>query len=141
MAITCVSIVAGCSATDAQKDFSGTWTLAADDSFQEAKLIFEDDGTFLAVGWPRNLECAEFGRASSPSRIDWVNTVEIHGIWEPGANNDVIFRTQDFACNGAPQLEYPPLFEWLQGKPATRFRLYLNGFNDEWNFVTFNRVS
>ena len=145
-AIAIAIILTSCTAvrtsnTLAGTDFVGLWELSTNQSESVVQLLLNEDGTFVTSGWPRNLACKPYGEAASASDIDWVHTVEMRGVWKPGRQYDMYFNTSDFTCSGSPQLEPPSLMEVLHGEGASRLRLYLNGFNDEWNFVTFKKVS
>lgn len=125
------------------EDAIGTWILKRPGVITEAKLVIEDDGTFVASNWPRNLACdalpgsgqGAWGHATKTEDIDWEQTVSIDGLWDTFENFRVSLDAGEYGCSDVPQL-----WKTDNSDSSLELRFYLNGIDDEWNFVSFSKA-
>lgn len=140
-----VLLLTGCSNNDIawranESDVVGTWIADVQGVDSAAKLIVEVDGTFVATDWPQNLSCVarQVTGRGSPNNIgavEWNDTVTVHGSWSLEKPNMILLLSTEGHCSDGPQL-----WNSFLGEQEFALRFYLDGFDDEWNFVTFKKA-
>lgn len=154
-----VGFLSGCSDgrglfwSDQESDFVGVWVPDLDGVESDASVEFRSNGDFSAKNFPSNLSCGvpandsgwvrgmEGMRASNPQEIDWGETIDFDGTWDWGGDRQATFQSETLPCYERLVLDFPSLTGRITGDVRLTMMLYLNGFDDEWNFVTFKKVS
>lgn len=139
--------------SDQESDFVGVWVPDLDGAESDASLEFRSDGDFLAKNFPSNLSCGvpandsgwvrgiEGMRASNPQEINWADTIDFDGTWDWSDELGTYFRSAILPCYDRAILDFPTIVGRVVGNPRLPMRIYLNGLDDEWNFVTFMKAS
>ena len=125
------------------EDAAGVWVPRVHGVDSKARLLIKADGTFSATEWPRNLACVgqqssdgeTWEPATKPEEIDWDQTLSFEGEWTRQENYRVYLDGLQTPCSAEPQL-------WVDhdANDALQLRFLLNGLQDEWNFIYFEKM-